>query len=188
MEAMRNLKIFRIAFFAGILFLMSACETEHGLPVFEEDAMVTVPFNAVMTIHPAAIVSTEGNILTLAIPGEGEGIFLGLNALNSTSQIVVDPASSEWLQTGELKFVNMQGETLQGVFSGMAFEGTPGMPSGGEGTYDFICGSGCFCDGGGSGRYVYKVREEMLGTIEFFGCISIHESTLASMEKNGFQW
>lgn len=184
---MRNLKIFSITFFAGILFLMSACEIEHGLPVVVEDAMVTVPFNAVMTIHPA-IVSSEGNILNLAIPGEGEEIFLGLNALNATSQIVVDPANPENFQTGELKFSNMQGETLQGVFSGMAFAGTPETPFSGSGTYDFICGSGCFCDGGGRGRYEYTVNAEMFGTIEFYGSISIHESTLANMEKNGFQW
>jgi hypothetical protein len=186
MEAMRNLKFFRIAFFASVLFLICSCEIEHGLPVVEEDAMVTVPFHAVMTIHPA-IVSSEGNILNVAIPGEGEEIFLGLNALNAISHIVVNPAEAAWPEAGELEFTNRQGETLQGVFSGVAFAGTPEKPFSGSGTYDIVCGSGCFCDGGGSGQYSYAVNAEMIGTIEFSGCLSIHESTLASMGANGFQ-
>lgn len=163
--------------FALSLFLFS-CQKEDNAPFANKagaevsNAAIAgrspaVPFRATYETYPQ-VVGFNAGVLTLAIPGVGQGTHLGKSTWYADSW--VDTNVFPFQQTGDMTFTTANGAHLYGTFSGIGIPGEGGSVSF-EGSYVITHGDGRFEGATGSGAYSGSAVGE-LGNLEFEGVLN----------------
>jgi hypothetical protein len=150
----------------------------------DDPTEVTVDFTAQYTTYPVITDSDENGTLTIQIPSEGEGDFIGTSTWYSDC-FVYNSATEDppWVQEGSSIFTAEGGDQLIGTFtgtSGPVFDenGDLVYPFAGDGTFVITEGTGSFEGYTGKGTYSYtalEIDEVLTGDLEFLGTLTFLE-------------
>ena len=125
------------------------------------------PFKARYETYPQPVGPPENGILTLKIPGDGEGDPLGKSTWDAEMKINVTQVPNP--QTGTMVFTAANGDQLFGTYEGL---GTPADgPVSFQGTFQITGGTGSFEGATGAGTY-WGTAEGGEGTLYFDGMLT----------------
>ena len=125
------------------------------------------PFKARYETYPQPVGPPENGILTLKIPGDGEGDPLGKSTWDAEMKINVTQVPNP--QTGTMVFTAANGDQLFGTYEGL---GTPADgPVSFQGTFQITGGTGSFEGVTGAGTY-RGTAEGSEGTLYFDGMLA----------------
>ena len=107
------------------------------------------PFKARYETYPQPVGPPENGILTLKIPGDGEGDPLGKSTWDAEMKINLTQVPNP--QTGTMVFTAANGDQLFGTYEG--FGTSPDGPVSFQGTFQITGGTGTFEGATGAGTY-----------------------------------
>ena len=126
------------------------------------------PFKARYETYPQPVGPPENGILTLKIPGDGEGDPLGKSTWDAEMKVNVAQGPPN-PQTGTMVFTAANGDQLFGTYEGL---GTPDGPAVSfQGTFQITGGTGRFEGVTGAGTY-WGTAEGSEGTLYFDGMLA----------------
>jgi hypothetical protein len=134
-------------------------------------------FNVTYTANPVLLESREG-IFYFEISGEGVDDNYGKTTFESILTVMED-SDPPWEQSGEMVFIDYEGNRLMGSYNGIAnpqvgLEALIEIPIRGTGEFTISHGTGKFQNYMGFGTYTFTLTKDQKGIFEFSGRLTSH--------------